>query len=94
MVTWLGGNNAGMVMHWPKGIKAKGEIRRQYASVIDIVATILGAAGIPEPKVVLGIAQTPIVGTSIRYSFDDADERSATKPNTMRPRAIAASITT
>ena len=45
-----GGNNAGMVVHWPKGIKAKGEIRRQYTSVIDVVPTILEAVGIPDAE--------------------------------------------
>ena len=78
-----GGNNAGMVVHWPKGIKAKGEIRRQYASVIDIVPTILEAVGVPEPKVVNGIEQTPIAGVSMKYSFDDANakERHTTQYN-------------
>lgn len=67
-----GGNMAGTVVHWPKGIASKGGIRRQYASVIDIVPTILEAVGIPEPKVVEGHEQTAIAGTSMRYSFDDA----------------------
>lgn len=70
-----GGNMAGTVVHWPKGIKAKGEIRRQYASVIDIVPTILEAAGIPEPKIVNGHEQTPIAGVSMKYSFDDANAK-------------------
>jgi arylsulfatase A-like enzyme len=67
-----GGNMAGMVVHWPKGIKAKGEIRRQYSSVIDIAPTILEATGIPEPKVVNGVKQIPMAGTSMVYSFNDA----------------------
>lgn len=67
-----GGNMAGMVVRWPKGIKAKGEYRRQYASVIDVVPTILEAAGIPEPKVVNGVQQIPISGTSMIYAFNDA----------------------
>ena len=53
-----GGNMAGMAVHWPKGIKAKGEIRRQYASVIDIVPTILDAVGVPEPKFVNGVGDS------------------------------------
>ena len=78
-----GGNNAGMVVHWPKGIKAKGEIRRQYASVIDVVPTILEAVGVPEPKIVNGIAQTPMAGISMKYSFDhgSAKERHTTQYN-------------
>src|SRR5262245_36911264 len=67
-----GGNMAGMVVHWPKGINAKGEIRRQYHHLNDIVPTILDAVGVPEPKVVNGIEQTPMAGVSMRYSFDDA----------------------
>ena len=61
-----------MVVRWPKGIKAKGEIRRQYTHLIDIAPTILEAAGIPEPKIVNGVEQIPIAGVSMRYSFDDA----------------------
>ena len=78
-----GGNNAGMVVHWPKGIKAKGEVRRQYTSLIDVVPTILEAVGIPEPKIVDGIEQTPIAGISMKYSFDDANakERHTTQYN-------------
>lgn len=71
-----GGNMAGMVMHWPKGIKAKGEIRSQYHHLNDIVPTILDAVGVPEPKVVNGHEQTPMAGVSMRYSFDDADAKS------------------
>ena len=78
-----GGNNAGMVVHWPKGIKAKGEVRRQDTSLIDIVPTVLESIGIPEPKVVDGIEQTLIAGTSMKYSFDDvsAKERHSTQYN-------------
>jgi len=86
-----GGNNAGMVVHWPDGIKAKGEMRRQYTSLIDVVPTILDAVGVPEPKIVNGIDQTPIAGVSMRYSFDDADakERHTTQYNeTLGNRSI------
>ncbi len=61
-----------MVVHWPKGIKAKGEVRSQWHHVIDIAPTILEAAGLPEPKVVNGIPQTPIEGVSMLYTFNDA----------------------
>ena len=71
-MTHGGGNMAGMVVHWPKGIKAKGEKRRQYASLIDIAPTILEAIGIPEPKIVNGHEQTPMAGVSMQYSFDEA----------------------
>jgi arylsulfatase len=61
-----------MVVHWPKGIKAKGEIRTQFGHVIDVAPTILQAAGLPEPKVVNGTPQIPIEGVSMAYTFDDA----------------------
>jgi arylsulfatase A-like enzyme len=67
-----GGNIAGMVVHWPKGINAKGEKRRQYHHVIDIVPTILEAVGVPEPKLVYGVPQLPMPGVSLQYSFEDA----------------------
>jgi Sulfatase len=68
----FGGTRNPMVVHWPKGIKAKGEIRNQFHHVIDVVPTILEACKLPEPKVVNGIPQKPIEGISMVYSFDDA----------------------
>ena len=78
-----GGNMAGMVVHWPKGIKAKGEMRRQYHHVIDVVPTILDAVGIPAPKTVNGIPQLDMPGASMRYSFNDgkATDRHITQYN-------------
>jgi len=64
-----GGTRNGMVVHWPKGIAAKGEVRSQWHHVIDIAPTILEAAGLPEPKSVNGTVQTPIEGTSMVYTF-------------------------
>jgi arylsulfatase len=69
----FGGTRNGMVVHWPKGIKAKNEIRTQFSHVIDVAPTILEAAGLPEPKVVNGTPQFPMEGISLVYSFDDAD---------------------
>ena len=71
----FGGTRNPMVVHWPKGIKAKGEIRTQFHHVIDVVPTILEACKIPEPKVVNGIPQKPIEGVSMLYSFDDAEAK-------------------
>jgi len=68
----FGGTRNGMVVHWPKGIKAKNEIRSQFGHVIDIAPTVLQAAGLPEPKVVNGVKQIPMAGTSLAYSFEDA----------------------
>jgi arylsulfatase A-like enzyme len=70
-----GGTRNGMVIHWPKGFKAKGEVRSQWHHVIDIAPTILEAAGVPEPKVVNGITQAPIEGVSMLYTMSDAKAR-------------------
>jgi N-sulphoglucosamine sulphohydrolase, C-terminal len=67
-----GGTRNGTIVHWPNGIKAKGELRSQFAHVIDVAATILEVAGLPEPKVVDGVEQRPLEGVSMAYSFDDA----------------------
>ena len=68
----FGGTRNGMIIHWPDGIKEKGGMRSQFGHVIDIAPTILEAAGLPEPKSVNGTPQTPIEGTSLLYSFNDA----------------------
>jgi arylsulfatase A-like enzyme len=67
----FGGTRNGMVVHWPKRIKSKGEIRSQFHHVIDIAPTVLEAAGLPEPKSVDGTRQTPIEGVSMVYTFND-----------------------
>ena len=76
-----GGTRNGMVVHWPNGIKAKGEVRNQFHHVIDVAPTILEAAGLPAPTFVNGIQQAPIEGVSMGYSFDDgkADDRHTTQ---------------
>ncbi len=76
-----GGTRNGMVVHWPNGIKAKGEVRSQFHHVIDVAPTILEAAGLPAPTFVNGIQQAPIEGVSMGYSFDDvkADDRHTTQ---------------
>jgi arylsulfatase len=71
----FGGTRNPMVVHWPNGIKARGEQRTQFHHVIDVVPTILEACKIPEPKVVNGIPQKPIEGVSMLYSFDKADAK-------------------
>ena len=68
----FGGTRNGMVVRWPKGIKAKGETRTQFGHVIDVAPTVLEAAGLPEPKIVNGAPQIPMQGVSLTYSFDDA----------------------
>ena len=68
----FGGTRNGTIVHWPKGIQAKGELRTQFSHVIDVAPTVLEAAGIPEPMSVDGIQQDPIEGTSMLYAFNDA----------------------
>jgi arylsulfatase A-like enzyme len=68
-----GGTRNGTVVHWPAGIEAKGEIRHQFSHVIDIAATVLDAAGLPEPTFVHGVQQMPLHGKSMLPSFDDPE---------------------
>jgi arylsulfatase A-like enzyme len=74
--TAYGGTTNGVVIQWPKAIKAKGEIRTQYHHLIDIAPTILQAAGLPEPRVVNGTPQKPMEGVSMAYTFNDAQAKS------------------
>jgi arylsulfatase A-like enzyme len=68
-----GGTRNGTIVHWPNGIKAKGELRSQFSHVIDVAATVLEVAGLPEPKLVDGVEQRPLEGVSMAYTFDGAD---------------------
>ncbi len=73
-----GGTRNGTIVHWPAGFHAQGEVRSQFHHVIDIAATVLDVAALPEPQEVNGVAQMPLHGVSMRYSFDDPgadDER-------------------
>jgi arylsulfatase A-like enzyme len=67
-----GGTRNGTIIHWPKGIQAKNEMRWQFHHVIDVAPTILEVAGLPEPESVNGVAQEPLEGVSMLYSFNDA----------------------
>ena len=71
----LGGINQNMVVSWPARIKDKGALRNQFVHVIDVLPTILEAAGIKAPEVVDGIKQKPIEGTSFAYTFDAANAK-------------------
>ncbi len=67
-----GGTRNGTIVHWPNGIKAKGEVRSQFHHVIDVAPTILEAAGLPHPTIVNSVQQAPIEGFSMLYAFNDA----------------------
>ena len=71
--TWEGGVADPMIVHWPKGIKAEGEIRDQYTHCSDVVPTVYECLGVEPPEEVKGYTQWPLEGTSFKYSFDDAD---------------------
>ena len=77
----FGGTRQGMAISWPNRIKDAGGIRHQFHHVIDIVPTILEATGIPAPEMVNGIAQKPIEGVSMAYTFDKAN---ANAPSTRK----------
>ncbi len=68
----FGGTRNGTIVHWPKGIEGKGEIRSQFHHVIDVTPTILELAGLPQPLAVNGVQQHPIEGVSMAYSLNDA----------------------
>ncbi|WKN61416.1 sulfatase-like hydrolase/transferase [Rhodococcus opacus] len=67
-----GGTRNGLVVEWPQGITARGEIRTQWHHVVDVMPTILECAGIPMPSMVDGVGQQPVDGISMKYSFNDA----------------------
>jgi arylsulfatase A-like enzyme len=71
----FGGTKVGMAIRWPKIIKSNGGLRTQFSHVIDIAPTILEAAGLPEPKIVNGVEQRPMDGTSLVYSFNDPNAK-------------------
>jgi arylsulfatase len=70
IASYFGGTKNGMAISWPAKIKDKGAIRWQFHHVVDIVPTLLEVTGIPAPVQVDGIAQKPIEGTSLAYTFD------------------------
>jgi len=69
---YFGGTRQGMAISWPAHIKETGGIRNQFGHVIDIVPTLLEVTGIPAPVMVDGVAQKPMDGVSLAYTFDKA----------------------
>jgi arylsulfatase A-like enzyme len=66
-----GGTRNGTIVRWPNGFKARGELREQFTHVIDVAATVLEAAGLPEPTIVNSAQQMPLHGVSMLATFDD-----------------------
>jgi arylsulfatase len=79
--TYRGGVSDPFIVHWPAGIKAKGEIRQQFAHAIDMVPTVLDALDLEPPATVRGVTQSPIEGVSFAHTFNDgkAEDRHKTQ---------------
>jgi arylsulfatase len=71
--TYRGGISDPLIVHWAKGIEAKGEIRTQYAHAIDLVPTVLELLEIDPPTTIKGVTQSPIEGVSFAHTLDNAD---------------------
>lgn len=69
--TYRGGSTDPCIVSWPKGIKARGEIRSHYAHIIDLVPTVLEALGVDAPTDIRGVSQAPIDGVSFAHTFND-----------------------
>jgi arylsulfatase A-like enzyme len=82
IASFFGGTRNGMVMSWPGHIKDAGGVRSQFHHIIDIVPTILEASGIRAPEMVEGVAQKPIEGVSMSYTFDNSNAKAPSKRDT------------
>ena len=71
---YAGGTCDPFVVSWPKGIKARGEVRNQYHHAVDIVPTILEICGLKMPEIYKGVRQYPLSGVSMRYTFTAAPD--------------------
>jgi arylsulfatase len=70
--TYRGGTSDPLIVHWPTGFEARGEIRTQYGHIIDMLPTVLDAIGIEPPASIRGVTQSAIEGVSFAHTFDDA----------------------
>jgi arylsulfatase A-like enzyme len=70
--TYRGGTSDPFIVCWPKGVRARGEVREQYCHAIDMVPTVLDALGIEPPAQIRGVTQSPIQGFSLKSSFESA----------------------
>ncbi len=71
--TWLGGTRTPLIVHWPNGMRARGEVREQLVHAIDVLPTVFGACGVEVPATVDGVTQLPIDGADFHATFDDPD---------------------
>jgi arylsulfatase A-like enzyme len=70
-----GGMSDPLIVHWPRGIAARGEVRSQYVHVVDVAPTLLEALALEAPKVLNGVAQRPLEGVSFAHTFGDGAAR-------------------
>jgi arylsulfatase len=69
--TYRGGSSDPFIVHWPAGFSARGEVRTQYAHIIDMVPTVLDLLGLEPPATIRGVTQSPIQGVSFAHTLDD-----------------------
>ena len=74
--TYRGGIADPLLVHWPRGFQARGELRTQYTHLIDLVPTVLEALELEAPGAIRGVTQSPIQGVSFRHTFEDGAARS------------------
>ncbi len=93
--TYRGGVSDPFLVSWPNGITAKGDVRQQYAHIVDMVPTVLDLLGITPPKTIRGVTQAPFHGVSFAHTLDDAAAESRRSAhNISRCSAIVRSTTT
>ncbi len=71
--TYRGGACDPFIVSWPKGIKSKGQVRPQYAHIIDMVPTVLDLLGLEPPATIRGVTQSPLHGVSFAHTLDDPE---------------------
>ena len=92
--TYRGGATDPFIVSWPQGIKARGEVRTQYAHIIDMVPTVLDLLGIEPPATIRGVTQSPMHGVSFAHTLRRRRGREPTTPSTSRCSATGRSTTT
>ena len=71
--TYRGGACDPFIVSWPKGIKSKGDVRPQYAHIVDMVPTVLDLLGLEPPAAIRGVTQSPLHGVSFAHTLDDPE---------------------
>jgi arylsulfatase len=74
--TYRGGVSDPFIVRWPGGIRTRGQVRTQYAHIIDMVPTLLDVLDIEPPPTIRGVTQSPIQGVSFANTFEDPNAES------------------